>query len=248
MTKLGVVVYTNNKEKTEQIQSVLLKEVECLHICYISKMEELFEKLKEGCFHVLIVDNVDFAHKEFEKFMAVIHTLFIKQIVVVGERFDSCKNMYFHVASFADLPSLMPTLLQNFVEMSSSAQDTEKHISLNQAVVQDLMSLGLQPKHCGFQYLQDCVLIGIMSKGKLKNLTKEIYPLVASKYCVSNQCVERSIRYTIDFSVYNCKHNKVEHTNDLTQFIWDFPTNRNVISFLIHKIMIEQNMLFTFAE
>ena len=87
-----------------------------------------------------------------------------------------------------------------------------------------------------------------MSRGKLKNLTKEIYPLVASKYAVSNQCVERSIRYTIDFSVYNCKHNAQGSKDGMMNFIWDFPTNRNVISFLINKIMIENNMMFAYAE
>ena len=69
-------------------------------------------------------------------------------------------------------------------------QDTEKKIYYL------LKDLGVRPELEGYKYIKDALLLLIEEEGNLK-ITKQVYPMVAEKFGVTPQSVERNIRHCI---------------------------------------------------
>lgn len=69
-------------------------------------------------------------------------------------------------------------------------QDAEKKI------YHLLKDLGVRPELEGYRYIKYALLLLIEKEGNLK-ITKQTYPMVAEKFGVTPQSVERSIRHCI---------------------------------------------------
>lgn len=98
-----------------------------------------------------------------------------------------------------------------------------------------LNKLGITANLKGFLYLKYSIEIVIGDWDCIYNITKELYPMIATKYNTTVNCVERSIRHsiTIAFDRGNKKLiDKIFH-NKLTYR----PTNGEFISMVANHII-----------
>lgn len=61
-----------------------------------------------------------------------------------------------------------------------------------------LRKIGLRGTLCGFYYILNAILLALNDTSYLLNLTKRLYPEIASLYNVTPAQVERSMRSAID--------------------------------------------------
>lgn len=62
-----------------------------------------------------------------------------------------------------------------------------------------LKDLGVAPHMLGYTYTLDAVRLIYSDSTYLKALTKRLYPAVAAKHNAKPYCIERAIRYTIEY-------------------------------------------------
>lgn len=61
-----------------------------------------------------------------------------------------------------------------------------------------LKKSGISGKYKGYKYLYDAINYALLDDTLLKNVTTDLYCLIAEKYGTTWQAVERSIRFAID--------------------------------------------------
>lgn len=66
-------------------------------------------------------------------------------------------------------------------------------------------------KYFGYYYLSDAIDIVRKNPNKVLMVTKDIYPVIAEKYCITEAAVERSIRTVIE----KCWHNNKEYVEQV---------------------------------
>ncbi len=67
-------------------------------------------------------------------------------------------------------------------------------------VTQILIELKIFPKVTGFDYLRDAIKLCLTNSNLMRNITGKLYPILAQKYKVKINVVEKSIRFAIDRS------------------------------------------------
>ena len=144
---------------------------------------------------------------------------------------------------------LYKTSIKNFLFVKSALLiynhnkrcDMEKRdLALNRKILQYLVTIGIQPKLSGFEYLRLAIKLVMQNKNYLTNITKMLYPEIAELFSTRPACVERSIRHAIEVA-YNC--NGLLGLNDIYGFVIyngkRKPTNGELIALLTEKLEIE---------
>lgn len=116
----------------------------------------------------------------------------------------------------------------------------KRDLALNKKILEYLVTIGIQPKLSGFEYLRLAIKFVMRNKNYLVNITKMLYPEIAELSGTRTACVERSIRHAIEVS-YNC--NGLLGLNDIYGFVIyngkRKPTNGELIALLTEKLEIE---------
>ena len=106
--------------------------------------------------------------------------------------------------------------------------------NVKNGICHKLITCCFSPKHKGFMYLTDAINILVKSKQMQSSLQTQIYPIIAKKYNVSVNSVERNIRSSIDYAwdryveKQKIKPDKANRDNLLVNF-YKKPTNRSFI-------------------
>ena len=111
---------------------------------------------------------------------------------------------------------------------------------LRKKILEYLVTIGIQPKLSGFEYLRLAIKLVMQNKNYLANITKMLYPEIAELSGTRTACVERSIRHAIEVS-YNC--NGLLGLNDIYGFVIyngkRKPTNGELIALIADKMIME---------
>lgn len=93
---------------------------------------------------------------------------------------------------------------------SSSSQVTNSHVSngilppttknLEVEVTRMIHQMGVPAHVKGYQYLRDAIVSVVLNISLLGAVTKELYPMIASKYQTTPSRVERAIRHAIELA------------------------------------------------
>jgi two-component system response regulator (stage 0 sporulation protein A) len=75
-------------------------------------------------------------------------------------------------------------------------------LTYNQQIVDEvervLESLQIPQHYKGYSYLKDAILVTISNPGLINEVTKKLYPLIASGYRTNQHRVERAMRFAIE--------------------------------------------------
>jgi len=108
-----------------------------------------------------------------------------------------------------------------------------EHEDYVHAVTELLLKLGFQAGTKGYRYLRDAVVEECKGLENTASMTKQLYPMLAERYAVTNKQVERAIRCAIE-SVWAQRDEEVwrgylawyDYTSD------GRPTNKELIDML----------------
>ncbi len=67
-----------------------------------------------------------------------------------------------------------------------------------------LKKAGISPKYKGYKYLYDAISYALADNTLLKNVTTDLYCMIAEEYGTTWQAVERSIRFAVDKCWHSC--------------------------------------------
>lgn len=99
---------------------------------------------------------------------------------------------------------------------------------------------GIPPHIKGYQFLREAVKLSVDRPEMINNITKKLYPSVASQFDTTASKVERAIRHAIEVA---WNRGKIENINGIFGIkIYnkgEKPTNGELIALIADKIMIE---------
>lgn len=100
-----------------------------------------------------------------------------------------------------------------------------------------ILELGIPAHIRGYKFLRDAIILAVNRTGSINSVTKNIYPVVASKYETTPSRVERAIRHSIDIAWergnYESIYKIFGHTIDQER---GRPTNSEFIAMLADRI------------
>ena len=140
-----------------------------------------------------------------------------------------------YVINYANLYNELKQLENAITYNMAKPKNTDYDINeINSYVTNYLLSIGVAPKHLGFNFIKQAIELAIKSNGILGSLSREIYPTIANKNKTHAQNVERNIRNAIE-----CACNSNELQKDSIKFLItnNKISNRAFLSYLLDKIL-----------
>ncbi len=99
---------------------------------------------------------------------------------------------------------------------------------------------GIPPHIKGYQFLRQAVKLAVHTPSMINNITKQLYPSVASSYNTTPSKVERAIRHAIDVAWSRGKIDNINAIYGIKVFSkGERPTNGELIALISDKLIIE---------
>ena len=96
-----------------------------------------------------------------------------------------------------------------------------------------LVELGVPVNLQGFKYLQNCVASVIKEPSNIKKVTKNLYPQIASEYCVNASVVERSMRHATEIGYLKTGFKSLPKLFGVDSDAFNYkPSNRELIAMI----------------
>ncbi len=136
--------------------------------------------------------------------------------------------------------SLSRTLQINLPNTPSKVNETSHRYTLEVATTNMLLTLGVPANIKGYNYVREAIISSIENPGLINAVTKQLYPLVASKFGTASSRVERSIRHAIETA---CIRGNEEQLFNIFGYTMNNskckPTNSEFIALIADKLRLE---------
>ena len=136
-----------------------------------------------------------------------------------------------------DLKYFQPVQTKN-IEISQSEKKTEEN--LEALVTNVIHEIGVPAHIKGYQYLREAIMMAVTDIDIINQITKQLYPDIASKYHTTPSRVERAIRHAIEVAWGRGEQTVVEsifgYTVSATK---GKPTNSEFIAMIADKLRLE---------
>lgn len=154
------------------------------------------------------------------------------------------------VKRIKEIKNYKPTTAQNcysnkdreykmpYIDISDSNKKNEEAL---EALVTNLIhELGVPAHIKGYQYLREAILMVIKDIDIINQITKQLYPAIASKYRTTPSRVERAIRHAIEVAWARGEQGTVESIFGYTiSAAKGKPTNSEFIAMIADKLRLE---------
>ena len=111
---------------------------------------------------------------------------------------------------------------------------------LDERLANIFIASGIPPHIKGYQFLREAVKLAVHTPSMINNITKQLYPSVASHYNTTSSKVERAIRHAIDVAWSRGKIDNINNIYGIKVFSkGERPTNGELIALISDKIIIE---------
>ena len=115
-----------------------------------------------------------------------------------------------------------------------------KNKFIERRLMQIFLTVGIPANLQGYYYLKDCIKLAMKDPVYLANISKKMYPKIASKYSTTPSRVERGVRNALD--VAYCR-GKIIHLNEIFGFDvlnkLEKPTNAEFMALIADKLNLE---------
>lgn len=142
-----------------------------------------------------------------------------------------------------DLNVLETRIRQLINGRPESSGSTPRARNLDAEVTKIIHQIGVPAHVKGYQYLREAILLVVEDMGLLGAVTKELYPLIASRYDTTASRVERAIRHAIELA---WDRGNMEVINRLFGYTVKMdrgkPTNSEFIAIISDKLRIENKV------
>lgn len=265
--KITVLLADDNKEFTMTLSSYLEKE-ESIEIIGIAKdgneAYEMAVKLKPDILLLDIImphlDGLGVLEKLYSTEMEKMPIAIILSAVgqdKITQKAISLGAQYYIVKPFdinvlikrmKELKNYQPSQLKgNFISREIKAQyidiapEKKKSEENLEALVTNIIHEVGVPAHIkGYQYLREAIMMVIKDTDVINQITKQLYPEIASKYHTTPSRVERAIRHAIEVAWGRGEQSTVENIFGYTiSAAKGKPTNSEFIAMISDKLRLE---------
>lgn len=127
---------------------------------------------------------------------------------------------------------------QQYIEISDS--DSKKEENLEALVTNVIHEVGVPAHIKGYQYLREAIMMVVNDIDTINQITKILYPDIASKYNTTPSRVERAIRHAIEVAWGRGQQETVENIFGYTiSAAKGKPTNSEFIAMIADKLRLE---------
>ena len=203
-------------------------------ITNVDRMSMLVYCIEHGLYNFIFVDcSTITVGDEFLEFVKTFRVREVCRIIFIGgDKKLEEKSDKFRCVEPDELMNKMSEIANSFI---CPTIDLEKQYvmslsQINESIASYLIKIGITPKLLGFAYIKEIILYGLAEGGLYYSLSKDIYPMVASKNHTTVVNVERNIRNAINLAT---KTNG--YKQELGHLLGDRPTNRSFLSYLVDK-------------
>ncbi len=189
--------------------------------------------------------------KELKKFPKVIilsavgHDKVTQRAINMGVDYYIVKP--FNFESFSErllqISELESSRIQNKNKETVYNEKVNTEISLEVKITDILHEVGVPAHIKGYQYLRTSIIDVVNNIEILGAITKELYPMIASKYNTTPSRVERAIRHAIEVA---WTRGKIETINNIFGYTIHNnkgkPTNSEFIAMIADKLRLEQKV------
>ena len=134
-----------------------------------------------------------------------------------------------------------------YIEISPENKNEEKNL---EALVTNVIHEVGVPAHIkGYQYLREAIIMVVSDIDMINQITKQLYPEIASKYHTTPSRVERAIRHAIEVAWGRGKQDVVERIFGYTvSASKGKPTNSEFIAMIADKLRLELKSAWDMVE
>ena len=216
---LNILIVEKDLNYCIEIINIVIKNNEKLRLCGIATtIDDALNFIKEGSIDIILIN---------ESFLAKLET----------KRLEKLKKLtYITFSKKYDLETLNIKINKVMVNLRKNDRDKQ----LKTLIENELLYLGYNPKYKGFNYLIETIFIlNNLDKYFSENLSKDIYPLVATKFNTSPDNVKDDIRNATEAMYYDCPESKLSEY--LGFDISDIPKPKTVICAIENNIRKKYN-------
>lgn len=132
----------------------------------------------------------------------------------------------------------IPVQKQQYIELSRGTEKKEENL---EALVTNLIHEVGVPAHIkGYQYLREAIIMVVNDIDVINQITKSLYPKIASKFNTTPSRVERAIRHAIEVAWGRGQQDVVENIFGYTiSAAKGKPTNSEFIAMISDKLRLE---------
>ena len=125
-----------------------------------------------------------------------------------------------------------------YIEISPENKNEKK--SLEALVTNLIHEVGVPAHIKGYQYLREAIIMVVSNIDIINQITKQLYPDIASKYHTTPSRVERAIRHAIEVAWGRGQQEVVENIFGYTiSAVKGKPTNSEFIAMIADKLRLE---------
>ncbi|MEG2086189.1 MAG: sporulation initiation factor Spo0A C-terminal domain-containing protein, partial [Clostridia bacterium] len=185
-----------------------------------------------------ILEHLD-ANENSPKFIVL--TVINKQQFILKS--FACGAAYYMVKP-AEPSQLLKRIIETSTPYNSESDEIPsfkyKSRSLDERISLIFMNVGIPAHIKGYYFLREGIKLAIEDPPIINNITKSLYPAIATHYNTSSSKVERAIRHAIEVA---WNRGKIENINTLFGIkVYsgnDKPTNGEFIALLADKMLLE---------
>lgn len=210
MDSIKVGIADDNVEFCQLLQNFFILQSAIKIILIVHDGAELIEILPQTNLDVLLLDmimpQVDGLgvlqwfkdHPQFPKPKIIIFS-------ACGQEEVTKNSLRLGVDYYVLKPFDLSILTQRIVEVAQKAEYKsilQRKVFVNKdlekEVTHAIISLQIPPFLKGFSYLRDAIMLTVQDQNLIKEITKKLYPIIASRYNTNLYRVERAMRFAIE--------------------------------------------------
>lgn len=115
-----------------------------------------------------------------------------------------------------------------------------KKISLEEKITNLFLSVGIPAHVKGYNFLREAVKLAVYNPNVINNITKVMYPQIASRFATSSSKVERAIRHAIGVAFSRGRLDNLNAIFGIKIFLGtERPTNSEFIALIADRMILE---------
>lgn len=142
----------------------------------------------------------------------------------------------FYAQGDADYFMLKPFDLETLINVVNSLFQMEKQTQkqdIEEAVTEIIQNIGIPAHIKGYRYIREAIVDSMENNELMDNITKLLYPMIASRFNATSSGVERAIRHAIEIA-----WNRGNYDIFTEYFGSKKPTNSEFIALIADKLKI----------
>ncbi len=224
-------------------------------------MEELFKKLTQGVYDMLIMDIymqggdglsllerlkengtntgiVVYSELCTQTMIQAAYDLDADYYFVHGESMKFVAGMLNRILSYYDAQKELALQVEEIAAVSINFEE-----SVERDVTEIIRQIGIPANIKGYQYLREAIKMSVKDVGNLQYITKMLYPSIAQTFHTNSSSVERAIRHAIEVA---WNRGNQEYINQIFGYPLKEgkakPTNSEFIALITDRLRMEYGL------